>query len=183
MARKPAGRGGDGRDLAPDENEKAILEAERVQLLSVMARLGVQYNKVLASKAELATEQEVLTEIFNSAKASSKTFTRQRLMRYLTDQRAQARDLVEEAQIQRRHRDWLGFPDGAETLNIFDDANTPQSVKDEATWRAEGYMAYHRNEQCKPDEKVSDPPAWMKGWHDAETATAYAMGKVAEEAV
>lgn len=180
---QPAGNGGDGRALAPEDNLKAVEEAERAQLISFVSRLVQQKRESKKAKDAYDTEKAKETEIFRLAKLASPRFLRERLERYIGKLTggASSRDIAEEARVERQHEEWLNIPTGATQLDLFSDT-TPIEVRDEAYWKAEGYLAYQRGDVCKPPQPC---PArfvtvWTAGWNDGQSATIWAMGKVSE---
>lgn len=175
---EPAGNGGDGRPLAKQDNLSAILEAERVQLLSFVHKIIAQKREVKKAKEIHDGEKAKETELFRLAKIASPRFLRERLERYIGKLTggARSRDIAEDARVDRLFEGWLSIPTGEEQLSLFSETS-PIEVRDEAFWKAEGYLAYQRGELCSPPKDCPERHAqiWMKGWHDGEAATVWAM--------
>lgn len=161
----PAGTGGDGRALAPNDNAKAQVEAEKVQLISFVTNISRLKREAAILKAPLDAKIGEITEHFRHAKAAG--FLRKRVQAVLDDMGKDSRTLVEEEQIRRRYRDHMGLPNGESAMDLFGDSS-PAEVKDAAHWRANGYLTAMRGEpatapdNCAP-RFVSD---FMGGWHD-----------------
>jgi len=174
MARRPkttAGNGGDGRTLKPDDNRAAIEEAEIVQFLSFLSKITKQKVEIDKRRAYLKEATTDQTELFRLANAAG--FPRWQIEERLAEiARGAAKD--HEYEVKRiRQRRALMMSEGATQSDL------PLEVQDENRWRSEGYLAYHRNEACEapkgcPERMVQ---LFLRGWHDAETATVMALGK------
>jgi hypothetical protein len=160
----------------PGDNAKAKMEAAQAQLISFMSKLQAQKVKTEAKAAELKSERDAEKEIKRLAALAG--FKAYQLEEYSKDLRTSVKDLVEAETERRWHREALGLPNGATQMDAFDE-RTPLETRDEAYWRAEGYQAYWRGEDRKPDAKVPERfmQAWLKGFDDGQTAVAMAMKK------
>lgn len=174
MAKRPkttAGNGGDGRTLKPDDNRAAIEEAEIVQFLSFLSKITKQKVEIDKRRAYLKEATTDQTELFRLANAAG--FPRWQVEERLAEiARGAAKD--HEYEVKRiRQRRALMMSEGATQSDL------PLEVQDENRWRSEGYLAYHRNEACEapkgcPERMVQ---LFLRGWHDAETATVMALGQ------
>ena len=177
--RKPraakAGTGGDGRPLDAGDNRRAIEEASRAQLISVVSRLVTQKGKTQAAQTALDTEKAKEKDLLRLGEAAG--FAIPRLKRHLAALTGgqTARELAEESAAERREREWLGIPTGETQAELFNE-DTPIEVRDEHAVRAEGYLAYQRGLCCEAPSNIGarHVPIWTKGWHDAQEAQAWA---------
>lgn len=146
------------------DNVKAVLEAERAQLISFMGRLGAAQANSKAAKEEYDGVRGEETKIFRLAKAAG--FERQELQSYLNDMQARTKNLVEAERRRRRHRETLGLPVGDDQLDMF--AKAPSEERDRMAWKADGYRAGLQNEECKaPDDiQARFVTDWTASWHD-----------------
>lgn len=165
----------------PGDNAKAKMEAAQAQLISFMSKLQAQKVKTEAKAAELKAERDAEKEIKRLAALAG--FKAYQLEEYSKDLRTSVKDLVEAETERRWHREALGLPNGATQMDAFDE-RTPLETRDEAYWRAEGYQAYWRGEDRKPDAKVPERfiQAWLKGFDDAMTMVAMSMKKTEGDA-
>lgn len=163
----------------PGNNAKAIEEAEKAQLLSFFFKLRAQQKKVDAAKAILDGEKAEMTDIFRLAKAAH--FDRKELQALLDDSASNTKDLAESEQRRRRHREWVGLPNGASELDMFGE-ETPVEVRDAAWWGADGYRAGMRDDEPAPPKECAERfiQPWMQGYHRGAEDRKAAIATAAE---
>lgn len=179
---------GDGREVTPADNEKAIADAEAAKLISDVHQIMAQQRAVVAAKAKFDEELAIikapldaskdrLLELFRMGKMHG--FERAWLEAYIEEMKKDGRQRAEDRKREARHRGMLGI---ADQLDLFSD-KTPLEEQDATYWRSEGYGAYHRGEPCQAPAECPQRfvQAVLQGWGDAQTATIWAMGKASEE--
>lgn len=117
-------------------NSREIEEAERVQLLSFVSRLNQANGEVEKAKAPFDAAKKSRTQIFRLAKAAG--FARGHLEDYLERMGDGTRDNAADEIRRRRHYKWLGILD-QDQVDLFGGDAAPESAKDEAHWRGNGY--------------------------------------------
>lgn len=181
-AAKSAATRTDRSAVLADDNSKAMIEAERVQLISYIGKIQAANKRVAIKKAEMDAERAEATELYRGAKAAG--FLRKELDALLADMGRNPRDLVEAEQRRRRFREVFNMPNGETALDLFGDENTPTEVKDQAYQRASGYQAGLRGDACEVPAEV--PPrfvqAWTDGWGDGQAVIGQSFAKPAKKA-
>lgn len=169
-----AGTGGDGRQLTPGDNRRAILEAEEAQFLSFMAKLRAADGEVVKAQAVLDTAKGAVSEILGLAKNAG--FDKGEMREHLKAMKVKGvRKNLTEAEARRtRFRQYLGLPVGDETEQR---DLLPDETRDEFDFYGDGAAAYLRNDDNKPPASV--PPRfvskWQEGYNDQMSRMAAAM--------
>lgn len=181
-AAKSAATRTDGSAVLADDNSKAMVEAERLQLISFVGKIQAQNKLVAVKKAEMDSERAVANELYRGAKAAG--FLRKEIDGLLADLGRNPRALVEAEERRRRFRETFNLPNGDTALDLFGDEHTPTEVKDEAYQRAAGYMAGLRGDACDVPSEV--PPrfvkVWTDGWGDGQAVIGQSFAKPAKKA-
>lgn len=166
-----------GQPAPPTDNMHGE-EAERVQLISIVAKLSQADIAIEAAKVPLKAAQDARKKIVGLGKAAG--FTAAELNKRLEEMQNPARDNPAKFAREERHRKWLGIinPEQAE-MQLADKA--PSDAKDEAHWKAEGYKAGLRQLPTNPPIECPERhvQAFMKEHERGylETATANAPGQ------
>lgn len=167
------------------DNRKAIEEAEAAQLLSFLAKLREKKGVVDKCKTTLKTAQDEFNEVIRLAKASSKNFTRERLIELLTDMSSPQlrRNLTESEMIRARFRRACGLPVGDEGSQQDLEDRMPETAKDQMHYRAIGYTMGLVGEDCKAPEGT--PPQFLvdleAGWKDGQAALGAAIKQASKQ--
>lgn len=130
MARKPAA-------LPPKtHNEDAQDEADRVQLIAIIAKLSEADAEIDKAMGPVKAARANRKRIIGLGKAAG--FTAEELKRRLDEMGEDPREQEERIAREEKHRKWLGIvrPDQPK-LGLGGDA--PEEVRDEAYWKAHGY--------------------------------------------
>lgn len=179
---------GDGREVTPADNEKAIADAEAAKLISDVHQIMAQQRAVVAAKAKFDEELAIIKAPFDASKdrllelfrmGKMHGFQRAWLEAYIEEMKKDGRQRAEDRKREARHRGMLGIGD---QLDLFSD-KTPLEEQDAAYWRSEGYLAYHRGEEASAPAECPQRfiQAVLQGWNDAQTAVIMAMQRTAEE--
>lgn len=195
-ARKPAaGRGGNGRPLAPTDNltpeekakraaeEKAQREeAEAIQLMSIVSRIKQALPEVEEARGKLKAAQEKVNDIFRAAKAQSKDFERGRIMELVEDSKAESRrDVTRNEAVRARFRRLMGLPVGDATQDQLDlEGRLPDVERDGQYWQSVGYTDGVSGAPSNPPMecvKAGHGNRYDAGWKDGQTILAVNMDK------
>lgn len=179
---------GDGREVSPADNERAVYEAEKAQLLNIVTQIMAQQRVVVSAKAKFDEELAIIKAPLDDAKArelelfrlgKAATFSRKELEARIDEMKTDTRQREEQRKREQRHRGMLNIGGQGD---LFDDA-LPMEERDALYWQSEGYGAYHRGEPCQAPAECPQRfvQAVLQGWNDAQTATIWAMGKAGEE--
>lgn len=153
----------------PGHNSKQAEEAERVQLLSVIAQVQRANEAVEAAKAPFDAAKKSRTTIFRLAKAAG--FTRAEIEKRMEEMESPSTDMAIQAEREARHRRWLGILT-PEQIKAFTDEGTPQEARDGVYFNGEGHKAGLRGLEAKPPKEVPERfvQEWMRG-HESGTKT------------
>lgn len=113
-------------------------EAERVQLISIVSQLSAAEDAIEAAMGPVRSAQAKRKTIIGLGKAAG--FTAGELKARLEEMKRPTRENAALEQRERTHRRWLGIVDADQQSLILGD-KAPQSAKDEAHWKGEGYKA------------------------------------------
>lgn len=128
------------------DNSMAGDEGERVQLISIVAKLSTAEEAIEAAKLPLKAAQADRKRIIGLGKAAG--FTAKELEKRLDEMKMGTREMAEQAARENKHRRWLGIIEPDQAALILGD-QAPQETKDEAHWRGEGLKAGLRNLPAK----------------------------------
>lgn len=164
------------REVGPGDNSKAAEEAERVQLISFVNKLTQQDESVQAAKVVFDAAKKQRTQTFNLAKAAG--FSRKELEARLAEMGRPTHEIADEEVRVARHRRWLGVLN-AEQQEMFTGKATPQDVRDQENWRADGYKAGLLGLIAKP--RFECPERFVQAWllAHSEGATAFREAEAA----
>ena len=162
-------KGGDGRTLEPNDNQKAKDEAEAVQLISYVSKLQ-GYDKQIAEQMEVVRGlREERSSIVNLAKAAG--FKKYELQDIIDDLRKPRRDIAKVEERRAKLRAYYGLPAGKPEQQDM----LPETAKDALFWRAAGYTAGLQGDSCEPPECGVHSQVWMEGWGDGQRVLAMAL--------
>lgn len=113
-------------------------EAERVQLISIVAQLSAAEDAIEEAKAPLKAAQAARKKIVGLGKAAG--FSAKELEKRLDEMKMGTRDMAQLEARERKQRRWLGILD-ADQADLLTGHSAPQEKKDEAHWQGEGYKA------------------------------------------
>lgn len=167
----------------PGHNAAAEEEANRIQLISVIAKLGAANDEIERAKGPLRAAQDVRKKIVGLGKAAG--FTAKELEARLAEMTMPSREMAEQAAREHRHRRWLGILEPDQTSLLLGD-QAPQEAKDETDWRMRGYRVGLQGRAAKLPEGIPprmDQP-FLAGHADGFTAyTAALEGRAPEPSV
>lgn len=143
----------------PTHNSDAADEADRVQLISIVSKLSAAEDEIARAKGPYDAAKAARKKIIGLGKAAG--FQAKELEARLAEMMEDSRE--QEARLEReaKHRKWLGIvrPDQPK-LNL--DGQTPEEVRDEAYWAAEGYKAGLRRLAATPPDGI--PERFVQKW-------------------
>lgn len=136
-------------------------ESERVQLISIVSQLSAAEDAIEIAKGPLKAAQKKRSQIIGLGKAAG--FTAKELQARLDEMNRGTRENAEQEARERKHRRWLGIIEPDQASLILGTA-APQSAKDEAHWKGEGYKAGLRQmpNKAPPECPAVHEQAYMK---------------------
>ena len=146
------------------DNSRAIEEAERVQLISIVNRVMKAEEAIEAARVPFDAARKERSKLIGLGKAAG--FSAKEITARIAEMVQTPRDMAESAAREARHRKWLGILT-PEQAAMFGDDKTPVEIKDEAHWKGEGYKAGLRQLVAKPPPECGERfvQAWM-GEHE-----------------
>jgi hypothetical protein len=143
------------------DNSQAVEEANRVQLISLVAKLSAAEGPIEAASAALKAARKERSKIIGLAKSAG--FPAWEIEARLAEMKRGTREMVAIEARERKQRRWLGILDDEQAELILGD-KVPPDAKDAAHWAGEGYKAGLR--QLPRDPPPECPPmhtqAYMK---------------------
>lgn len=134
-------------------------EAERVQLISIVAQLSAADDGIEAAKVPLKAAQAKRKTVIGLGKAAG--FPAKVLERRLEEMKMGTREMAVIEAAERKQRRWLGIIDADQASLILGD-QAPQEAKDEAHFRGEGLKAGLRNLAAVPPPGI--PERFVQAW-------------------
>lgn len=156
------------REVSAGDNSRAAEEAERVQLISFVNKITAQTAECDEAQAVFKGKQKARTQTFNLAKAAG--FSRKELEARLAEMGRPTHVIAAEEVRVSKHRRWLGVLNPDQT-KMFTGNETPQEVRDEENWRADGYRAGLLGLIAKPRFECPERfvQAWLRGHETGST--------------
>lgn len=139
MARKLSATPRNDQAPAPQgHNLRDVEEADRVQLISLIARLSATEGPIEEATAVLKAARKARSQIIGLAKHAG--FPAWEMEARLHEMKRGSREMAEIAVREGKQRKWLGILDEEQTELMLGD-KVPPEAKDEAHWKSEGYKA------------------------------------------
>lgn len=174
-----------GEPASAGDNSAYREEEERIQLISIVAKLSQNDIDIELAKAPLKAAQDARKKTVGLAKAAG--FTAAELKARLDEMNNPARDNPVKFAREERHRKWLGIIQPEQTEIQLGD-KVPPEAKDEAHWKAEGYKAGLRQLPPKPPAECAERfvQPWMKeherGYKETTAANVPGASRLREQA-
>lgn len=145
--------------VEPTHNSDAAEEADRIQLISIISKLSAAEEEIERAKGPYDAAKAARKKIIGLGKAAG--FQAKELEARMAEMVEDSREQEERIAREAKHRRWLGIirPDQP-SLNL--DGQTPEEVRDEAYWRAEGLKAGYRRLPATPPEGI--PERFVQTW-------------------
>lgn len=129
------------------DNSAAVEEANRIQLISIVAKLSATEGPIEEAAAALKAARKARSQIIGLGKSAG--FPAWELEARLAEMKRGTREMAEIEARERQQRRWLGIID-AEQAELMLGEKAPQEAKDEAHWSGEGYKAGLRQLSSTP---------------------------------
>lgn len=136
-------------------------EANRVQLISIVAKLSAADDAIEVAKAPLEAARAHRKTIIGLGKAAG--FPASELEERLKEMKTPTREMAKKVEREGKHRRWLGIVEPDQS-SLMLGTSAPQEAKDEAHWKGEGFKAGLRQMAAKPPPECAErfTQAWLQ---------------------
>lgn len=136
-------------------NSEAMEEAERVQLISFVAKATRTGGEVADARAPYDAAKKSHNQVFALARAANPDWTRKYIEKKMEEMARSPAENVRIKAMETRHDRWLGILT-PEQQKMHLEPNTPQETRDEVDWESRGYSVGLRGMDPKLPEGI--PP-------------------------